>query len=128
MHLSYSKLKKIGRYSMNKSLNPSNPEKVYCNERNPAENKKFKGMFVVKNDRGLHTRPATEIVKCATGFKADVFLTYQKNRINAKSLLGILILAASRGAKIQIEAEGEDAEEAVLSLITLATNKFNIKY
>ena len=92
-----------------------------------SDNKK-KGVFIVQNDRGLHTRPSTEIVKCATGFKSEVFLVYQKNHVNAKSLLGILMLAASKGSKIQVEAEGEDAEEAIASLLQLAQNNFNIKY
>lgn len=89
---------------------------------------KVKGCFTVANDRGLHTRPSTEIVKCAASFKAEVNLIYQKNRVNAKSLLGILMLAASKGAKITIEAIGDDADEAVASLISLAVNNFNTKY
>lgn len=89
---------------------------------------KAKGRFVVGNDRGLHTRPSTEIVKCATSFKADVSLIYQKNQVNAKSILGVLMLAAAKGAKITVEATGEDAEQAVSSLIELAHNNFNIKY
>lgn len=89
---------------------------------------KIKGCFTVANDRGLHTRPSTEIVKCAASFKAEVSLIYQKNRVNAKSLLGILMLAASKGAKITIEATGDDACAAVDSLLNLASNNFNIKY
>jgi phosphocarrier protein len=57
-----------------------------------------------------------------------VSLAYQKNQVNAKSILGVLMLAAEKGAKITIEAVGEDAEEAVSSLIRLAENNFNIKY
>ena len=89
---------------------------------------KCKGMFVVRNMRGLHTRPSTEIVKCASGFKAEVKLCYHKQEVNAKSLLGILMLAASKGAKISVEAVGEDAKNAVESLILLARNNFNIQY
>lgn len=87
-----------------------------------------KGKFVVGNDRGLHTRPSTELVKCASSFKSKVSLYYQKHAVNAKSLLGILMLAATKGSKIGIEAEGEDAEEAVQSIMTLAKNNFYIKY
>jgi phosphocarrier protein HPr len=90
--------------------------------------KKCKGAFIVRNDRGLHTRPSTEIVKCATSYRSDVRLIYQKNLVNAKSLLGILMLAACKGSKIQIEAEGVDAEKVVNSLIKLAESNFNIKY
>lgn len=89
---------------------------------------KIKGAFRVGNDRGLHTRPSTEIVKCAIKFKSEIFLVHQKTRANAKSLLGILMLAASKGTKILVEACGEDAEQAIASLLELAKNKFNIHY
>jgi len=89
---------------------------------------KIKSSFVVMNEKGLHTRPCTELVKCASSFKAQVFLVHQNLTVNAKSLLGVLMLAAARGAKIKIEAEGEDAEQVIDSLIFLARNKFNIKY
>jgi phosphocarrier protein len=89
---------------------------------------KIKSSFVVVNEKGLHTRPSTELVKCASSFKAQVNLVYQNFTVNAKSLLGILMLAASRGAKIKIEAEGEDAEQAITHILALAKNKFNIKY
>lgn len=89
---------------------------------------KSKGSFIVINEKGLHTRPSTELVKCAASFKSQVTLIYQNLTVNGKSLLGILMLAASRGAKINIEAVGEDAEAAVQSILNLARNKFNIKY
>lgn len=91
-------------------------------------NTKATGCFIVYNDRGLHTRPSTEIVKCATSFKSEVRLAYQKNKVNAKSILGVLMLAAAKGAKITVEAFGDDAEDAVSSLIDLARNNFNINY
>jgi phosphocarrier protein HPr len=87
-----------------------------------------KGFFIVINDKGLHTRPSTELVKCATCFKAQVSLIYQDLVVNAKSLLGILTLAATRGSRIEIEAVGEDAQQAVDTLIELARNKFYIHY
>lgn len=94
----------------------------------PVKKPIVKGKFVVCNDRGLHTRPSTELVKCAAAFKSHVFLIYQKQAVNAKSLLGILMLAATKGAKITIEAEGDDAAEAVESIIQLAKDNFYIKY
>ncbi len=87
-----------------------------------------KGFFIVKNDRGLHTRPSTEIVKCASSFRADVRLICQKNEVNAKSLLGILMLAAAKGSKIRIVAVGVDAQDAVDSLLLLAQQQFHINY
>lgn len=90
--------------------------------------KKSKGTLIVMNDKGLHTRPATELVKCASGFKSNISLSFQDLTVNAKSLLGILMLAASKGSKIRIEADGTDAEEAVTALKELAGDKFNIQY
>ena len=95
---------------------------------NKQNKQTIKSFFIVKNEKGLHTRPSTELVRCASSFKAHVNLVYQNLTVNAKSLLGILMLTASRGAKVRIEAEGEDAEEAISSILKLALNKFNVKY
>jgi phosphocarrier protein len=89
---------------------------------------KTKGYFIVLNEKGLHTRPSTELVKCAARFNANIFLRYRNYLVNAKSLLGILMLAAEKGAKIGIEAEGEDAERALSAIVQLAAHKFHIKY
>ena len=87
-----------------------------------------KAIFIVTNDKGLHTRPSAELVKCATNFKAEVSLEHQDLTVNAKSLLGVLTLAASRGSRISIEATGEDAEIAVQTILDLAEKKFYIHY
>ena len=89
---------------------------------------KKKATFRVINDKGLHTRPSTELVKCATSFNAKINLYYRNFIVNGKSLLGILMLAAGKGAKISVEAEGDDAEKAITAILKLAKNKFNIKY
>lgn len=80
------------------------------------------------NDKGLHTRPSTELVRCAAHFGAQIELSYRDYVVNAKSILGILMLAAEKGAKILVEAEGEDAESAVAAILQLAQKKFNINY
>lgn len=92
------------------------------------QKQKIKDTFTVLNEKGLHTRPATELVKCATSFKSQITLHYQELSVNAKSLLGILMLAAAKGAKIKIEAEGDDAEAVVTALLELAKNKFYMNY
>lgn len=84
--------------------------------------------FIVKNDRGLHTRPSTELVKCTSRFKADIQMCYQDTQVNAKSLLGILMLAATKGSKIHLTATGEDAQEAIDAILELANSKFHIEY
>lgn len=87
-----------------------------------------KAIIVILNDKGLHTRPSTELVKCVANFNCEVHLSYRNYVVNAKSILGILMLAAERGAKVLVEAVGEDADKAVTALIKLAKNRFNIKY
>lgn len=93
-----------------------------------AKRNRFKGVLFVINDRGLHTRPSTEVVKCASSFKSDIKLNHQGLEVNAKSLLGVLMLAAAKGARIEIVAEGIDAEEAIASLQELAKRGFNMNY
>jgi phosphocarrier protein len=87
-----------------------------------------KGVLIIRNDRGLHTRPATEIVKCAVKFKSEIKLYHQRREVNAKSLLGILMLAAHKGARITVKATGKDATSAVETLMDLARQNFNIHY
>lgn len=89
---------------------------------------KVKKSFIVLNNKGLHTRPATELVKCVRSYKSKIILTHQRLHVNAKSLLAVLMLAAPHGTKIDIEAEGHDAKEAVDAIIFLAEKKFNIQY
>ena len=90
--------------------------------------KKAKSDFVVLNDKGLHTRPSTELVKCAGNFHSEIQLSYKDYVVNAKSILGILMLAAVKGARVSVQAEGDDAQIAVDEIVKLANNKFNISY
>lgn len=87
------------------------------------------GTIVILNDRGLHTRPSAELVRCASQFSgAEVYLKYRGQEVNGKSLLGILTLAAPRHAKIEVIAIGEGAEEALAAIETLAEDQFHILY
>ena len=90
--------------------------------------KSCKETFVVLNEKGLHTRPTTELVKLASSFRCQLTLHYQDVSVNAKSILDILMLAATRGAKIVVEGVGEDAEIAVKAIVELAKRKFHVKY
>lgn len=82
----------------------------------------------VKNERGLHTRPATTIVKLLNNSKCDVSFTHQDETINAKSILSILMLAARKDSKITITMNGEDAERTMNSLVDAFENKFGESY
>lgn len=73
---------------------------------------------------GLHTRPATTIVKLLQNYKCNVFFKCRQETINAKSILNILILAAQKNSKITIIAEGVDAEEAIEKLVEAFENQF----
>ena len=87
-----------------------------------------KGFFIVLNDRGLHTRPSTELVRLTSKFKSDVSLRLRRTEVNGKSLLGILMLAATKGSKIWVETKGDDAPVALEALLSLAKEKFNSPY
>ncbi len=78
----------------------------------------------VKNDLGLHTRPATVIVKLLRNVKCEVTFTHKRETINAKSILSILMLAAKKNSHINIVAQGEGAQEAIDELVKAFDNKF----
>ena len=80
----------------------------------------IKEKVVLQNETGLHARPATLLVKEASGFKSDVSLEFNGKKANAKSLIGVLSLAVTSGANIKVSASGDDeaaAAEAVAKLI-----------
>jgi phosphocarrier protein len=78
----------------------------------------------IKNALGLHARPATMIAKLLQGSKCSVTFTYRKETVNARSIMSILMLAASKNSSITITAEGEDAEIVVQKLAQAFENKF----
>lgn len=71
----------------------------------------------VKNRLGIHTRPATAIVKLLHRVKSNVSFTYKKDTINAKSILSILMLALHQNAKVVVTIEGDDAQEVMDKLL-----------
>lgn len=76
------------------------------------------------NELGLHARPASMLVKTANNYDADIFIEKDGDRVNGKSIMGVMMLAASQGTKIRIIADGDDASEAVSALEDLLVNKF----
>lgn len=78
----------------------------------------------VKNRLGLHTRPATTIVKLLQNCKSDVHFVHKRERVNAKSILSLLMLAARKNAKITIEVVGEDANSTMQRLVEAFENQF----
>lgn len=83
---------------------------------------------VVTNRLGIHARPATVFVQAAATFQADIFLSKgDVSRVNGKSIMGVMMLAAEQGAEVLVEAEGTDAEQAVDALAELLANDFEDK-
>jgi phosphocarrier protein HPr len=79
---------------------------------------------VVKNKAGLHTRPAAAVVKLASRFKSDFFIVMQGVEINAKSIIGVMSLAAPKGTKLTLKLTGEDEAEAARQLVELFDQGF----
>ena len=78
----------------------------------------------VKNSLGLHARPATMIVKLLQGTMSDVSFTYRKETINAKSIMSILMLAATKNSLITIVVDGDDANETMQRIVDAFENQF----
>jgi phosphocarrier protein len=80
--------------------------------------------FVIQNELGLHARPAAMFVKVANSFNSEIFLEKDGEQVNGKSIMGVMMLAASKGAKVKLIAKGQDADSAVNALEELFINKF----
>jgi len=80
--------------------------------------------LIIKNDVGLHARPAAIFVQKACQFESSINVTYDGKKVNAKSILGILSLGAGHGAVIRVEAEGPDSAQALEELRIMVDNDF----
>ena len=80
--------------------------------------------LTIVNKLGLHARASAKLTQVANGFKSEVWLSRNGRRVNAKSIMGVMMLAAGKGAKIGIETEGSDAQMALQALQKLITEKF----
>ena len=76
------------------------------------------------NRLGLHARAASKLVQCATRFESNVWLNFQGKRVNAKSIMGVLLLGAPVGSELTAEADGSDEEEAITALEQLVQDRF----
>ena len=81
--------------------------------------------FVIKNPSGVHARPATRLVTLANQFDANISVSYENNRVNMKSVMGVLSLGIHGGSTITIYADGEDEDEA-LDAIEALLRDFNM--
>ena len=79
---------------------------------------------VIRNKAGIHARPASKLVQLANGFSSKIYIERNSDRVNAKSILGIIALGAVQGTALKLVAEGEDEQEAVEALAKLIDEKF----
>src|SRR5438477_10469373 len=81
--------------------------------------------LVVRNKLGIHARPAAMFVKTANRLECDVFVEKDGEKVNGKSIMGLMMLAAGPGSKLSVHAEGEDAARALNELEALLKRKFD---
>jgi len=79
----------------------------------------------IVNKLGLHARPSAQLVSVTAGFTAEVFITKDDLCVNAKSIMGVMMLAAEKGAELTIEVDGPDEEEAIEAILKLIASGFS---
>jgi phosphocarrier protein HPr len=78
----------------------------------------------ILNKLGLHARASAKLTQVAGGFESDIWISRSGRRVNAKSIMGVMMLAAGIGSTVKLEAEGKDAEAALAALLKLIRDKF----
>ena len=78
----------------------------------------------IVNKLGLHARASAKLTKLAGSFPCEVWMTRGERRVNAKSIMGVMMLAAGIGSEVQVETHGEREQEAMDALLTLIADKF----
>jgi len=81
--------------------------------------------FRVSNKLGIHARPAAMFVKTANRFACEIFVEKNGEKINGKSIMGLMMLAAGPGSKVTVHAQGHDAQQALTELEILINRKFD---
>ena len=80
--------------------------------------------ITISNRLGLHARASAKLTKLATSFKSEVFMSRNGRKVNAKSIMGVMMLAAGIGSEIEIETDGDDEQAAMDALRKLIDDKF----
>ena len=84
----------------------------------------IRSTVIINNKLGLHARASAKLSKLAGSFRCEIHLSRNGRRINAKSIMGVMMLAAGLGSEVEIEAEGDDQNAALDALIALFNDKF----
>jgi phosphocarrier protein len=84
----------------------------------------IKRVATISNKLGLHARASAKLTKLAGGFASDVHLSRNGRRVNAKSIMGVMMLAAGLGSEVEIETEGADEQAAMDAIVALIEDRF----
>ncbi len=84
----------------------------------------IKTQVTISNKLGLHARASAKLTKLAGSFQCDVFMTRNGRRVNAKSIMGVMMLAAGLGAEVEVETNGADEQACNDALLALINDKF----
>ena len=84
----------------------------------------IRSTLTISNKLGLHARASAKLTKLAGSFQSEIHLSRNGRRINAKSIMGVMLLAAGLGSEVELEADGADEQTAVDALMTLVADKF----
>jgi phosphocarrier protein HPr len=107
---------------------PENPRKgrliLYNMGNESRNNSKAQGQFEIVNSLGLHLRPAKMLANLTNRFESDIFIRKDSEEVNGKSIMGIITLAAPKGAILKVRAIGPDAREAIEAIGKLIESKF----
>lgn len=80
--------------------------------------------ITIINKLGLHARAASKLVNCASQYESEVFIVRKGNRVNAKSIMGVMMLAASKGVDLELEIEGNDEQSCRDAVVDLINDRF----
>jgi phosphocarrier protein len=80
--------------------------------------------FLISNRLGLHARPSAQLTQVAGKFAAEIFIARNGRRVNAKSIMGVMMLAAGPGSTVTVDAEGPDEQQAMDEISALITSRF----
>ena len=90
----------------------------------PISNEPVRRRVTIVNAKGLHARAAAKLAKLAVTFKSEITVARGDNAVSARSIMGLMMLAAGKGAEIELSAKGPDAEEALAALAALVAGGF----
>ena len=84
----------------------------------------IKNSTTISNKLGLHARASAKLTKLAGSFACEVWMTKGERRVNAKSIMGVMMLAAGMGSSVEVETDGSDEQEAMTAILALIHDKF----